>query len=185
MTGSPRPHPIAESAGAEPAPEVSTCRFCPALAEAVCPRCAAPYCAQHGGIACAACARPASGLPSGTFTRAVVAVYVAAVALALPLLFFRPRLPGEHPPPPSSNASGGVGPAPAARPTDTSPTLGGNGTVTPAALSSGRYTIRPGDTLGAIAAQHGVSVEDLIAANPGIDPQRLQIGVEIVIPTRR
>ncbi|MER3420460.1 MAG: peptidoglycan-binding protein, partial [Chloroflexota bacterium] len=52
-------------------------------------------------------------------------------------------------------------------------------------LSSGRYTIRPGDTLGAIAAQHGVSVEDLIAANPGIDPQRLQIGVEIVIPTRR
>jgi hypothetical protein len=171
--------------GADSVPEVVACRFCPAPAEALCPRCTAPYCALHGGVTCDRCAQPAGGLPSGTFVRGVVAVFVAAVALALPLLLFRPRLPGEHPPPPSANGSGGAGPVPAARPDGGAPSLTGSSTATPATSAPQRYTIQSGDTLGAIAAQHGVSVDDLIAANPGIDPQRLQIGAEIVIPPRR
>ncbi len=183
VTGSPRPQPTAASAGQEAVPEVTLCRFCPAPAESLCPRCAAPYCALHGGLTCDECSRPSGGLPSGAFTRGVVAVFVAAVVLALPLLLFRPRLPGERPLPASSNTSG-TGPGSTARPSGTVPSLSG-GAPAPTAPASGRYTIQPGDTLAAIAAQHGVSVDDLISANPGIDPQRLQIGAEIVIPPRR
>ncbi|MBE3580654.1 MAG: LysM peptidoglycan-binding domain-containing protein [Thermoanaerobacteraceae bacterium] len=44
------------------------------------------------------------------------------------------------------------------------------------------YTIRPGDTLFAIAQRFGISVDDLIEANPGIDPNNLQVGQIICIP---
>lgn len=44
------------------------------------------------------------------------------------------------------------------------------------------YTIRAGDTLFALSQQFGVSVQAIISANPGIDPNRLQIGQTICIP---
>jgi LysM repeat protein len=47
------------------------------------------------------------------------------------------------------------------------------------------YTIRRGDTLYAISRRTGVSVEQIIAANPGIDPNNLQIGRIICIPMRQ
>lgn len=39
-----------------------------------------------------------------------------------------------------------------------------------------RYTVKEGDNLWNIAAAQGLSVEDVIAANPGINPDRLSIG---------
>ena len=44
------------------------------------------------------------------------------------------------------------------------------------------YVIRAGDTLFSIGQRYNVSVQDLIAANPGIDPNRLRIGQQICIP---
>lgn len=44
------------------------------------------------------------------------------------------------------------------------------------------YTIKQGDTLGKIAKTEGVSLDSLMAANPGVDPKRLKIGQEIQIP---
>ncbi len=44
------------------------------------------------------------------------------------------------------------------------------------------YTIQPGDTLFAIAQRFGVTLQALFAANPGIDPLRLQAGQTICIP---
>lgn len=44
------------------------------------------------------------------------------------------------------------------------------------------YTIRAGDTFYRISRRMGVSLDDLLAANPGIDPERLQIGQQICIP---
>ncbi len=44
------------------------------------------------------------------------------------------------------------------------------------------YTIRPGDTLFALSQRFNVSVEAIIRANPGIDPNNLQIGQVICIP---
>ena len=64
------------------------------------------------------------------------------------------------------------------------PVLGGTGTPTPGQ----QYTIQPGDTLNNIAtAAYGAANADqgvtaIEAANPGIDPDDLQIGQEIYIP---
>lgn len=46
----------------------------------------------------------------------------------------------------------------------------------------GIYTIKKGDTLGKIAAAYKITLSQLQAANPGIDPRRLRIGQQIVIP---
>lgn len=53
----------------------------------------------------------------------------------------------------------------------------------PAARAGGNlYTIRRGDTLGAIAAGAGVRLDALIAANPGVRPRALAVGQAIRIP---
>lgn len=45
------------------------------------------------------------------------------------------------------------------------------------------YSVRAGDTFYLIAQRYNVSVDAIIRANPGIDPNRLQIGQIICIPT--
>ena len=47
------------------------------------------------------------------------------------------------------------------------------------------YTIRAGDTLYNIGLMFNVTVQELIVANPGIDPNNLQIGQVICIPMPR
>jgi LysM repeat protein len=44
------------------------------------------------------------------------------------------------------------------------------------------YIVQPGDTLGAIAEFHGVSIEDLITANSLADPDVLHLGQTLIIP---
>jgi len=44
------------------------------------------------------------------------------------------------------------------------------------------YIVQPGDTLSYIASRFNVTVNDLIAANPSVDPNFLSAGQEIVIP---
>ena len=46
------------------------------------------------------------------------------------------------------------------------------------------YTIKSGDTLFSLANRYGVTVEAIIAANPNINPDALQIGQQICIPPR-
>ena len=45
------------------------------------------------------------------------------------------------------------------------------------------YTIRAGDTYFSLAQRFNVTVAALIAANPGVDPNRLMVGQQICIPT--
>lgn len=47
------------------------------------------------------------------------------------------------------------------------------------------HTIVAGDTLFSIARRYNVSVDAILAANPGLDPNRLFIGQQICIPTQR
>jgi len=46
------------------------------------------------------------------------------------------------------------------------------------------YTIQPGDTFFLLAQRFGTTVEAIQAANPGVDPQNLQVGQQICIPVR-
>lgn len=52
----------------------------------------------------------------------------------------------------------------------------------PPAPETATYTVSPNDTLWDIATAHHVSVDALIAANPGIDPKALQNGQVLTIP---
>jgi uncharacterized protein YkwD len=45
-----------------------------------------------------------------------------------------------------------------------------------------KYTVRPDDTLWDIAANYGLSVNDVLAANPGVDPRRMMVGQQLTIP---
>jgi LysM repeat protein len=44
------------------------------------------------------------------------------------------------------------------------------------------YTVKPGDNLATIAEQTGVSLEDLRALNPTLDPQGLVSGQRVKLP---
>ncbi|MGI1657383.1 MAG: glycosyl hydrolase family 18 protein [Desulfitobacterium sp.] len=44
------------------------------------------------------------------------------------------------------------------------------------------YTIKAGDTFYKLSLSYGVSVNEIIAANPGVDPYQLRIGQRIKIP---
>jgi LysM repeat protein len=56
-------------------------------------------------------------------------------------------------------------------------------TPTPTCPGGNHYTIRQGDTLYALSRRFGVTLDALMAANPGINPNNLQIGQVICIPT--
>jgi LysM repeat protein len=54
-------------------------------------------------------------------------------------------------------------------------------TGAPAAPAVRTYLVRPGDTTGAIAQRHGVTLAQLLRANPGIDPHVIVPGQRLVI----
>jgi len=45
-----------------------------------------------------------------------------------------------------------------------------------------RHKVRPGEYLSTIASRYSVSMPDILAANPKIDPNRLRVGQLIKIP---
>lgn len=46
------------------------------------------------------------------------------------------------------------------------------------------YTVQPGETISSIALKFGISIEELLAANPGINPNILSIGTTLNIPAK-
>ena len=56
-------------------------------------------------------------------------------------------------------------------------------TATPESLGQ-TYTVQQGDIPVSIAAKFGITVEALLAANPGINPNNLHIGDVLVIPPK-
>ncbi|PIZ00713.1 hypothetical protein COY62_01295 [bacterium (Candidatus Howlettbacteria) CG_4_10_14_0_8_um_filter_40_9] len=53
--------------------------------------------------------------------------------------------------------------------------------VTPAATTTD-YTVKEGDTLSGIAATIGISSADIVAVNPGLVPENIQVGQVIKLP---
>lgn len=52
----------------------------------------------------------------------------------------------------------------------------------PAAFAQ-RHTVKAGETATLIAKRYGVRVEALMAANPGLEPRRLQVGQALFVPS--
>jgi len=44
------------------------------------------------------------------------------------------------------------------------------------------YTVRSGDTLGAVAIHFGVTLDEIMALNPGVEPTALRVGQKIKVP---
>lgn len=63
-------------------------------------------------------------------------------------------------------------------------TVAGATTVAPTATTpvEKTYTVVAGDTLGAIAAEFGTTVEAIVAANGIVDPNQIEVGQVLVIP---
>jgi LysM repeat protein len=119
-------------------------------------------------------------------TRAVfIAVNVivsAAVVLTALFIWERTRTstPANPTPTPGSSAPAETIDSPTAL-SVASPTAGPNvqSEASPEPLS---YTVQEGDTLGAIALDYGVRLEDLMSANGIVDPNVLHVGQTLIIP---
>lgn len=59
------------------------------------------------------------------------------------------------------------------------------GSSTKGSSGKGGYSVRSGDTLSTIAQRQGVSLSALQSANPGLDPQSLQVGHRLTVPSSR
>ncbi len=84
-----------------------------------------------------------------------------------------------------------TGPTPTFRPTNTSTSLPATATqapTLPATADPGpsptpfQHVVRSGETLLQIAALYGISLDDLLAINPGVSPQLLSIGQQLMVP---
>ena len=51
-------------------------------------------------------------------------------------------------------------------------------------VTTNDYRVAKGDTLARIAKRSGVPLSELVAANPGVDPRRLQVGQVLKIPDK-
>lgn len=134
-----------------------SCYACARDAVHRCPRCAKPYCDEHGGELCAACQDPSSAIPSGALFRGSLLALLVASVLALWLLIRPPGLPEEESgaqtgqpqvtPTPVVQATTVLAPSPTPPPTGTpegtpagtpgiSPTPGGTPTAMPTATAT-------------------------------------------------
>jgi LysM repeat protein len=83
---------------------------------------------------------------------------------------------GYASPVPDDVSSGAVAPAPQPAP---------KRTVAPAPAPKARTcTVAKGDTLASIARKYGVSLNALLAANPGVTPKKLRVGQTVNLPAR-
>jgi len=181
---------------------ILTCYYCENPAEAECPTCGRLYCSEHGEDVCLRCMAPEAAAPSGAVYRGSVLALVIATLVVVFLLVRPPQsksatnagreLPtstaaitatatptrqggaGQSTPVPGTQVPSSVTPA---QPAGSTPTRAASPTAT------GRtYTMKAGDTLSDVAASYGITVAELLEANPGINPDTIAIGTVIRIP---
>ena len=74
-------------------------------------------------------------------------------------------------------------PRPATNSTVQLPQPGGAPTQTPP-VAGRKHEVQSGENPTAIARRYGIKLQELYAANPGLNPSKLQIGQELIIPIR-
>ena len=85
----------------------------------------------------------------------------------------------------SASPPSGASTVPAAVPTATTGTTRAPAAPTGTPVVQGqRYVVESGDTLGSIASQFGVTVDEIISANRIENPDLIRVGQELIIPER-
>jgi murein DD-endopeptidase MepM/ murein hydrolase activator NlpD len=93
--------------------------------------------------------------------------------------------PAPRPVAPAASRDGSAAQAQkAAAPAQEGATQAGPAPGSPGPETARRHAVKQGDTVWELAAEYGVDLEELLAANKGLDPGLLQIGQELVIPPR-
>jgi LysM domain len=102
-----------------------------------------------------------------------IAVLVGALAIAALALFMLPALLGI-----------GGGGSPAGSPSPSSPVATASAEITPQPAPTAQvYVIKQKDTLSKVATRFGITLDELLAANPDIkNPDKISIGQQIIIP---
>lgn len=179
-----------------------SCHYCENPAESECRTCGRLYCSEHGDDVCLRCMSPEAAVPSAAIYRGSILALVIATLVVVFLLVRPPEtqsgtaLVRELPTstaaisatatPTGPGGAGQATPRPGTQvpsdetPGTPAPTTPGD---TPAPTQGGNtYVMKQGDTLSAVAASYGVSIADIVAANPGINPDTIAVGTEIRIP---
>lgn len=134
-------------------------------------------------IGASACTREKP--PEPTVVTPVAQASVAVTPVAPAVVTEIPTMPTDTPvitatlvmPPPSPVVTGTI-PAPVVTSTPTTPLAG----IPGPSGAPGTYTVQWGDWLSKISARFGVTNQDIIAANPGINPNRIYPGMVLHIP---
>ncbi len=179
------------------------CYYCENAAEAECHACGRLYCSEHGDDVCLRCMSPESATPSAAVYRGSILVLVVASLITLFLVVRPPESKSDTNlvrDLPTSTAAvsttatptrpGGVatstprtGTQVPSSVTPVSPTAAASATAAASPTTAGRtYVMKSGDTLSAVAASFGVTVAELLAANPGLNANTIAVGAEIKIP---
>jgi hypothetical protein len=102
-----------------------------------------------------------------------IAVLVGALAIAALALFMLPALLGI-----------GGGGSPGGSPSASPPAATASAEITPQPAPTAQvYVIKQKDTLSKVATRFGITLDELLAANPDIkNPDKISIGQQIIIP---
>lgn len=181
--------------------QVPNCHYCDNPAEAECPTCGRLYCSEHGEDVCLRCMAPESAAPSAAVYRGSVLALVIATLVVVFLLVRPPETKSKTnllrdlptstaavvstATPTRTGATTEATPRQGTQipttPTPTAPVSTASAVASPTAAGK-TYTMKSGDTLSVVAASYGVSVADIVAANPGLNPDTIAVGTEIRIP---
>jgi LysM repeat protein len=170
------------------------CHYCTRAAQEECPTCGRLYCAEHGEDVCLRCLSPEAATPSPAAYRGAILALAIGAAVAIYLVVSPPASqssqdsarPLPTPTPPALQPTATPTPEMAATQATAAATVTPGGPATPTPTPGPEvHVVEPGDTLSAIADAYGLSVADLLSANPGLSEETpLQIGQEIIIPRR-
>lgn len=171
------------------------CHYCTEAASRECPTCGRLYCGDHGEDVCLRCLSPEAATPSVLAYRGALLALAVGAILAIFLAIDPPKSKSSQD---TVRTSNGIPAATAQATSRASATAAPARTVTSGATQAAtaaattpsatarpgaRYTIRDGDSLSGIAERFGVSVPDLLAANPGMTIEsNIVPGQEINIP---
>lgn len=174
-----------------------TCHYCDRAAETECATCGRLYCAEHGADVCLRCMAPESAAPTAFAYRGSLLALAVASFVAIFLFVRPPEDEAALPPPrpvatntPAFDSTATPTPTidPATQPTQLPTTT--IATATPTAEpeptegpATQEHVVVAGDTLSGIAAQYDISLDELLAANPGLTVDSdIQPGETLIIP---